>query len=68
MKFETLDVWKRSAKLASEVYQYFACCNGYGFKDQITRTCLSVSSNVAEGWERSRSLSDLGGRSEAASN
>ncbi|MFT5117996.1 MAG: four helix bundle protein [Kiritimatiellia bacterium] len=53
MKFETLDVWKRSAKLASEVYQYFACCNDYGFKDQITRSCLSVSSNVAEGWERS---------------
>ncbi|MFT7388502.1 MAG: four helix bundle protein [Candidatus Endobugula sp.] len=50
-----MDVWKRSAKLAGEVYQYFACCNHYGFKDQITRSCLSDSSNVAEGWERSSS-------------
>ncbi|BFM11836.1 four helix bundle protein [Simiduia litorea] len=52
MKFETLDVWKRSAALASQVYTELAELKDFGFKDQITRSCLSISSNIAEGWER----------------
>ncbi len=27
-------------------------CKDYGFKDQITRSCLSIPSNIAEGIER----------------
>lgn len=50
MKFEDLDIWKRSARLAAELYKYFA--NDYGFKDQTTRSGLSIPSNIAEGAER----------------
>ena len=32
-------------------------CRDYGFKDQITRSALSVPSNIAEGCER-RSLKE----------
>ena len=50
---ENLDVWKRSAALSSEIYIYFRDFTDFGFKDQITRSGLSVPSNIAEGVERS---------------
>ena len=49
---EDLDVWKRASRLCVEVYKIFAACKDYGFRDQITRSALSVPSNVAEGAER----------------
>jgi len=52
MKCENLDVWKRAAALSSELYLYFRDSKDYGFKDQITRSGLSVPSNIAEGIER----------------
>ncbi|RAH38209.1 four helix bundle protein [Halomonas sp. SL1] len=52
MKFEDLLVWKRSAKLCVEVYQQFDKSRDFGFKDQITRSALSIVSNIAEGYER----------------
>lgn len=52
MKFEDLEVWKRSTQLSVELYTFFEGFNGYGFKDQITRSGLSISSNIAEGFER----------------
>ena len=52
MKFEDLEVWKRSARLSAGVYQTLACLKDFGFKDQITRSGLSVPSNIAEGMER----------------
>ncbi len=52
MKFEDLDVWKRSARLSADIYRELACLKDYGFRDQITRSGLSVPSNVAEGIER----------------
>ena len=51
--FENLEVWKRSMRLSVEVYKYFAKNNDYGFKDQITRSSLSIPSNIAEGSGRS---------------
>ncbi len=53
MRFEDLDVWKRSTRLSVLIYQYFADLRDYGFKDQITRSGLSVPGNIAEGIERS---------------
>ncbi|MEX2353110.1 MAG: four helix bundle protein [Gammaproteobacteria bacterium] len=50
--FESLEVWKRSKQLAVEIYRSFKTCRDTGFKDQITRSALSVSSNIAEGYER----------------
>jgi four helix bundle protein len=52
MKFEDLDVWKRSAALSAEIYTALAELKDFGFKDQITRSSLSVPSNIAEGVER----------------
>ncbi len=52
MLYESLDVWKRSRLLAIEVYKRLAGCRDFGFKDQITRSVLSVPSNIAEGFER----------------
>ncbi|MGS2724575.1 four helix bundle protein [Porticoccus sp. GXU_MW_L64] len=53
MNFESLEVWRRSAALAADVYKALAGLKDFGFKDQITRSCLSISSNIAEGSERS---------------
>ena len=52
MKCESLDVWKRACRLSVEVYKYFKECKDYSFKDQITRSSLSIGSNIAEGLEK----------------
>jgi len=52
MKFEDLDTWKRSARLSAEIYKALSKLKDYGFKDQITRSGLSIPSNIAEGMER----------------
>ncbi|WP_421555348.1 four helix bundle protein [Pseudomonas kitaguniensis] len=52
MDFERLVVWQRSRRLAVGVYRELADCRDFGFKDQITRSALSVPSNIAEGMER----------------
>lgn len=55
MKFEDLEVWKRSARLSAEIYKELKSLKDYGFKDQITRSGLSIPSNIAEGMERATS-------------
>jgi four helix bundle protein len=52
MRFEQLDVWKRASRLSCEIYKLADKVNNWGFKDQITRSGLSVPSNIAEGEER----------------
>jgi four helix bundle protein len=52
LKCENLDIWKRSCRLSVEVYRYFKECRDFGFKDQITRSSLSIGSNIAEGIEK----------------
>jgi four helix bundle protein len=52
MAFEKLDVWKRSAGLSAEIYKELQGLKDFGFKDQITRSGLSIPSNIAEGMER----------------
>ena len=52
MRCEKLDVWKRSARISVEIYKHFASCKDFGFKDQITRSSLSVPSNIDEGMEK----------------
>jgi len=53
MKFEDMEIWKRSARLSAELYKSFSDCKDFGFRDQITRSGLSIPSNIAEGSERS---------------
>jgi four helix bundle protein len=49
MNFENLEVWKRSCELSVDVYRSMKELNDFGFRDQITRSSLSVPSNIAEG-------------------
>ncbi len=49
---ENLEVWKRSCRLSVEVYKTLGNCKDLGYKDQATRSALSVPSNIAEGYER----------------
>jgi four helix bundle protein len=51
-RFEDLEVWKRSARLSAELYKAMAELKDFGFRDQITRSGLSIPSNIAEGHER----------------
>lgn len=52
MEFEELEVWKRSAHVACEVYKVLSKTKDFGFRDQICRSAVSVPSNIAEGMER----------------
>ena len=52
MKCEDMEIWKRSAWLSTELYKHFVHINDYGFRDQITRSGLSIPSTIAEGSER----------------
>jgi len=55
MNFENLDVWKRSARLSADIYKATAELRDFGFRDQLTRSGLSVPSNIAEGMSRDSS-------------
>jgi len=53
--FEDLEVWKRSCRLTVKVYELFKNSKEYVLRDQMTRSALSIPSNIAEGAERSSS-------------
>jgi len=52
MPYEDLEVWKRSARLSATLYQQTKDLRDFGFRDQLTRSGLSIPSNIAEGYER----------------
>jgi len=52
MRFLDLEVWKRSARLSATLYQETKTQTDFGFRDQLTRSGLSIPSNIAEGYER----------------
>ena len=52
MKCENLEVWKRSCRLSVDIYSHLKELKDYGFKEQITRSGLSIPSNIAEGLEK----------------
>jgi four helix bundle protein len=47
-----LEVWTRSSRLCVVVYRSTETCSNWSFRDQVTRSALSVPSNIAEGYER----------------
>lgn len=55
--FERLEVWQRGVRLSVELFRQLSELRDFGFKDQVTRSGLSIPSNIAEGIERS-SLAD----------
>lgn len=52
MKFEDLHVWEKAKQLSVSIYKELSNLRDYGFRDQITRSVLSIASNIAEGMER----------------
>lgn len=53
--FEDLPVWKSAKDLALLIYRTTikgAMSKDYGLRDQLQRAAVSVSSNIAEGFER----------------
>jgi len=54
-RFEDLPVWKDSAELARQMFEFTSVeplRRHPGLRDQLERAALSVSNNVAEGFER----------------
>jgi four helix bundle protein len=50
--FEELEVWKRSSRLAVDVYKLIDDIRLYSLRDQMARSCLSIPCNIAEGADR----------------
>lgn len=51
-KFEDLLVWQKAIELTVDLYACLEMVNDFGFKNQIQRASLSISNNLAEGFER----------------
>ena len=51
-KFEDIIAWQKAQDLAVDIYSGFNMIKDYGFKDQICRAAISISNNIAEGFDR----------------
>jgi four helix bundle protein len=55
-KFEDLEIWKLSIEIVLNIYSLSSnnkFIKDFGLKDQIRRAVISISSNIAEGFEMS---------------
>lgn len=51
-KFEDIIAWQKAQDLAVAIYSSFKNSRDFGFKDQIQRASVSISNNIAEGFDR----------------
>jgi len=51
-RFEDLIVWQKSQDFAALIYSNFSDLKDTAFKNQITRTSVSISNNIAEEFDR----------------
>ena len=51
-RFEELLVWQKSQDLAVAIYNAFQDNKDFSFRDQIKRATVSISNNIAEGFDR----------------
>jgi len=51
-RFEEIIAWQKAQDLAVEIYGLFKDSKDYGFRDQICRAVVSISNNIAEGFDR----------------
>ena len=51
-KFEDILAWQKGKILAIHVYRCFKLSKDFSFRDQIQRATISISNNIAEGYER----------------
>lgn len=51
-RFEDIIVWQKAQDLSMLIYKLFKSNKDFSFRDQIQRAAISISSNIAEGFER----------------
>ncbi len=51
-RFEDAQVWQKSQELTLLLYQAFHECKDFSFRDQLLRALISISNNIAEGFDR----------------
>ncbi len=51
-KFEEIIAWQKAQDLAVDIYSYFKDSKDFRFRDQICRAVVSISNNIAEGFDR----------------
>lgn len=54
-KFEDMDAWKLARALTAKIYGFAKTgefAKDFGLRDQICRAAVSITSNIAEGFER----------------
>ncbi len=51
-RFEDIIAWQKAQSYAVNIYHLFGKNKDYGFKDQICRAAVSISNNIAEGFDR----------------
>jgi len=53
-RFEDLEIWKLGMEISLDIYKitsYKSFSKDFGLRDQIRRAAVSISSNIAEGFE-----------------
>jgi four helix bundle protein len=58
-RFEDLDIWKKSIELYVDIFgviENSGLKNDFSAKDQLKRATLSISNNIAEGFEYENNL------------
>lgn len=50
--FEDILAWQKARTLTKEIYTIFAQHRDFGFRDQILRATISITNNIAEGFDR----------------
>lgn len=56
--FEELIIWKEARTLCTRIYSYTKKIRDYGYNDQIQRAAVSITNNIAEGFDRSKITKD----------
>lgn len=51
-KFEDIIAWQKAQDLTINIYKLYEISNDFGFKNQIQRASVSISNNIAEGFDR----------------
>jgi len=52
-RFEELICWKKGQDFAVDIYDKFGTSKDWSFRDQICKAAVSISNNIAEGFDRS---------------
>lgn len=51
-RFEDIIAWQKAQDFSVEIYNHFKTNKDFSFRDQITRASVSISNNIAEGFDR----------------